>query len=49
MRHGRDWYKRSSQDFLGDVRGLTAREHAVYSIALDLVYLRVGSVSNDPR
>ena len=49
MRHGSDWYKRSPQDYLGGVQGLSAREHAVYSIVLDLIYLHGGSVNNDPR
>ena len=49
MRHGSDWYKREPQSYLGGVQGLTAKEHAVFSVVLDLIYLHGGSVNNDPR
>lgn len=48
MRHGADWYKREPTAYLGGVQGMTAREHAVYSIILDLIYQHGGSVNNDP-
>ena len=49
MKHGADWYKRDPAAYLGGVQGLTAREHAVYSVILDLIYAYGGSVNNDPR
>lgn len=48
MKSGADWYKREPVAYLGGVQGLTAREHAVYSVVLDLIYLHGGSVNNDP-
>lgn len=48
MRHGSDWYKRDPHAFLGGVQGLSAREHAVYSVTLDLIYQHAGSINNDP-
>lgn len=49
MRHGSDWYQRDPQAYLGGVQGMSAKEHAVYSVVLDLIYLHGGSVNNDPR
>ncbi|WP_161489476.1 DUF1376 domain-containing protein [Sulfitobacter sp. EhC04] len=48
MKHGSDWYKREPTAYLGGVQGLTAKEHAVYSVTLDLIYAHGGSVNNDP-
>lgn len=48
MKHGADWYQREPVAYLGGVQGLTAKEHAVYSVVLDLIYLHGGSVNNDP-
>lgn len=49
MKHGADWYKRVPAAYLGGVQGLTAQEHAVYSVVLDLIYHHGGAVNNDPR
>lgn len=49
MKHGSEWYKRDPQAYLGGVQGLTAKEHAVYSVTLDLIYQHGGSVNNDPK
>ncbi|MCG7574870.1 YdaU family protein [Phaeobacter sp. CNT1-3] len=49
MRHGSDWYKREPQAYLGGVQGLSAKEHAVYSVVLDLTYAHGGSINNDPK
>lgn len=48
MRHGSDWYKREPTAYLGGVQGMTAKEHAVYSVTLDLIYAHGGAVNNDP-
>lgn len=48
MRHGSEWYKRDPIAYLGGVQGLTTKEHAVYSVVLDLIYQHGGSVNNDP-
>lgn len=48
MKHGSDWYKREPAAYLGGVQGMTAKEHAVYSVTLDLIYAHGGSVNNDP-
>ena len=48
MRHGADWYKREPTAYLGGVQGMSAREHAVFSVVLDLIYQHGGSVNNDP-
>ena len=48
MKHGADWYQREPVAYLGGVQGLTAKEHAVYAVVLDLIYLHGGSVNNDP-
>jgi hypothetical protein len=47
--HGADWYKREPQAYLGGVVGLTARQHAVYSVTLDLIYAQGGRCHNDPK
>lgn len=49
MKHGADWYKRDPQAYLGGVVGLSAREHAVYSVVLDLIYAHGGSCPNDAK
>lgn len=49
MRQGLDWYKREPRAFLGGVQGLTAKQIAVYSVVLDLIYEHGGSVNDDPR
>ena len=36
--HGADWCKREPQAYLGGVVGKTARQHAVYSVTLGLIY-----------
>lgn len=48
MRHGSDWYKREPAAYLGGVQGLTAKEHAVYAVTLDLIYAHGGAINNDP-
>jgi len=48
MRSGAEWYAREPVAYLGGVQGLSAKEHAVYAVALDLIYLHGGSVNNDP-
>ncbi|SDY48746.1 Protein of unknown function [Jannaschia faecimaris] len=48
MKHGSDWYKRYPNDHLGGIQGLSVKEHAVYSIVLDLIYSHGGSVNDDP-
>lgn len=49
MRNGSEWYKREPVSYLGGVQGMTAREHAVYSIVLDLIYVHGGAINNDPK
>ncbi len=46
---GLDWYKREPVAYLGDTQGLTCKQHAVYSIVLDLIYQHGGSINNDPK
>lgn len=46
---GLDWYKREPQAYLGGVQGMTAREHAVYAVTLDLIYANGGAINNDPK
>tara|TARA_R110000751_G_scaffold240169_1_gene340802 strand:+ start:47 stop:865 length:819 start_codon:yes stop_codon:yes gene_type:complete len=48
MKSGMNWYKRNPVDYLGGVQGLTTKEHAVYSVVLDLIYQHGGEVNNDP-
>jgi uncharacterized protein YdaU (DUF1376 family) len=48
MKHGTDWYKREPMAYLGGVQGMSAKEHAVYSIIIDLIYQHGGSVNDDP-
>ena len=48
-RHGADWYKREPQAYLGGVVGMTARQHAVFSVILDLIYAHGGSCPNDAK
>jgi hypothetical protein len=47
MKHGADWYKREPTAYLGGVQGMSAKEHAVFSVVLDLIYQHGGSVNND--
>ncbi len=49
MKTGLDWYKREPQSYLGGVQGLSAKEHAVYSVVLDLIYVHGGKINNDPK
>lgn len=49
MRRGADWYPRVPNDYLGGVQGLSVRQHAVYSVVLDLLYTRGGEIPNDPK
>jgi uncharacterized protein YdaU (DUF1376 family) len=46
---GLSWYKRQPAAYLGGVQGLTAKQHAVYSVVLDLIYVHGGYINNDPR
>jgi len=48
MKNGADWYKREPTEYLADTQGLTAKEHAVFSIVIDLIYSHGGSINNDP-
>lgn len=45
---GLDWYKREPLAYLKDTIGLSSREHAVYSVVIDLIYQHGGSIPNDP-
>ena len=49
MSVGLDWYKREPIAYLGDVQGLPANEHAVFSVVLDLLYVHGGEINNDPK
>lgn len=49
MKHGAEWYKREPLAYLGGVQGMTAKEHAVYAVVLDLIYAHGGAINNDPR
>lgn len=49
MRTGTFWYKRVPTKFLGGVQGMPMRQHAVYSVVLDLIYQHGGSINNDPK
>lgn len=46
---GLSWYKRQPAAYLGGVQGLTSKQHAVYSVVLDLIYVHGGYINNDPR
>ena len=48
-RVGLDWYKREPVAYLGDVQGLSAKAHAVYSVVIDLLYVHGGTINNDPK
>lgn len=48
MKHGADWYRREPTAYLGGVQGMTSKEHAVYSVVLELIYQHGGSVNDDP-
>ena len=48
-RVGLDWYKREPVAYLGDAQGLTSKEHAVYSVVIDLLYVHGGEIRNDPK
>lgn len=47
-RVGADWYKREPVAYLGDTQGLSSREHAVYSVVIELLYIHGGTIRNDP-
>lgn len=49
MKRGMEWYRREPIAFLGGVQGLTAREIAVYTITLDLIYQHGGELHNDAK
>lgn len=49
MKRGKLWYHREPHAFLGGVQGLPAKQIAVYSITLDLIYANGGKCQNDPR
>lgn len=49
MKNGLMWYKCYPVDYLGGVHGLTAKEQAVYSILLNLMYQHGGSVLDNPK
>lgn len=49
MKQGSEWYKREPLAYLGGVQGMTAKQHAVYSVVLDLLYLHGGEIDNDPK
>ncbi len=48
-RRGANWYPREPHAYLGGVRGLPSKLHAVYSVILDLVYDGGGECPNDPK
>lgn len=49
MKAKRDfWYALEPVAFLTDTQGMTTRQHAVYRITIDLIYIHGGSVNNDP-
>jgi len=48
-KQGLPWYHREPHAYLGGVRGLPARQIAVYDIVLDLIYANGGSCANDPK
>lgn len=49
MKHGSEWYKREPTAYLGGVQGLSTKQHAVYSVILDLIYQHGGSINDDPK
>lgn len=49
MLHGSNWYKRYPADHLGGVQGMSAKEHAVYNLVLDSIYVHGGATYNDPK
>lgn len=49
MRRGLDWYKRDPIAFLGGIQGLSAREIAVYTVVLELIYQHGGEIHDDPK
>ena len=46
---GLEWYKREPVAYLRDVQGLSSKEHAVYSVVIDLLYVHGGVIQNDPK
>ncbi len=48
MKTGADWYKRRPNSYLGGVVGMTAKQHCVYSLVLDLLYAHGGEIKNNP-
>ena len=49
MDRGLEWYQREPVAYLGGVQGMTAKQHAVYSVVLDLIYQHGGQIKNDPK
>jgi hypothetical protein len=49
MKRGMDWYKRDPIAFLGGVQGMSARQIAVFTVVLDLIYQHGGGIHNDPK
>jgi len=49
MKRGQKWYKREPVSFLGGVHGLTAKELAIYTVCLELIYIHGGAVDNNPK
>ncbi|MBL0848953.1 MAG: DUF1376 domain-containing protein [Candidatus Liberibacter ctenarytainae] len=47
--NNRPWYKRYPADFISGVLGLTLEQKGAYSIILDLMYDRGGSVPDDDK
>ncbi len=49
MKTGLDWYKRKPTAFLGGVQGMSAREIAVYTVVIELIYQHGGPIHNAPK
>ncbi len=49
MKQGSEWYKRYPLAYLGGMLNLTACQHAVFSVVLDLIYAHGGSINNAPK
>jgi len=47
--HGANWYKREPAAYLGGVVGMTTRQHAVFGVILELIYMHGGSCPDDPK
>lgn len=46
---GTEWYKRFPRRWLASTRGLSAKEHAVFAVVIELIYDMGGSILNDPK